>query len=32
VAGRQAEIDPGGIEFNLTVADWLRLFRRVGFE
>ncbi|MEL6168805.1 MAG: class I SAM-dependent methyltransferase [Pseudomonadota bacterium] len=26
------EIDPGGIEFNRTFADWLALFRNVGFE
>jgi SAM-dependent methyltransferase len=26
------EIDPGGIEFNLTISDWLRLFRDTGFE
>lgn len=25
------QIDPGGIEFNLTIDAWLRLFRRVGF-
>jgi SAM-dependent methyltransferase len=24
-------VDPGGIEFNLTIESWLRLFRRVGF-
>ena len=23
-------VDPGGIEFNLTTADWMRLFRRAG--
>ncbi len=28
----QVEIDPGGIEFNLTISDWLRLFRETGFE
>jgi SAM-dependent methyltransferase len=29
----QTAIDePGGIEFNLPIADWMRLFRRVGFE
>ena len=27
-----AEIDPAGIEFNLTISDWLRLFRDTGFE
>ncbi len=26
-----AEIEPGGVEFNLTVSDWFALFRRVGF-
>ncbi|MCZ6894977.1 MAG: methyltransferase domain-containing protein [Gammaproteobacteria bacterium] len=29
---RNAEIDPGGIEFNLTQSNWLRLFRETGFE
>jgi len=29
---RNADIDPGGIEFNLTVSGWLRLFRETGFE
>jgi len=29
---RHVELDPGGIEFNLTTADWLRLFRATGFE
>ena len=29
---RFAEIDPGGIEFNLTISDWLGLFRRTGFD
>lgn len=24
--------DPGGIEFNLPTADWMRLFRDVGFD
>jgi len=24
-------IDPGGIEFNLTISAWLRLFRETGF-
>jgi SAM-dependent methyltransferase len=27
-----AEVDPGGIEFNLTVSAWFALFRRVGFS
>jgi len=26
-----AEVEPGGIEFALTVSDWIALFRRVGF-
>jgi len=25
------EIEPGGVEFNLTISDWFALFRRVGF-
>jgi SAM-dependent methyltransferase len=29
---RQAEIEPGGIEFNLPLSKWLRLFRDTGFE
>lgn len=29
---RDLEIDPGGIEFNLTQSGWLNLFREVGFE
>lgn len=29
---RNVEIDPGGIEFNLTHAGWLALFRQTGFE
>lgn len=29
---RQVEIDPGGIEFNLTQSGWLELFRKTGFE
>ncbi len=29
---RYVEIDPGGIDFNLTISDWLRLFRQTGFE
>jgi hypothetical protein len=28
---RHVEIDPSGVEFNLTFSDWLRLFREVGF-
>ncbi len=26
------EVDPGGIEFNLPISEWLRLFRETGFE
>lgn len=28
----RCEIDPGGIEFNLPMSSWLRLFRETGFE
>lgn len=28
----EAAEDPGGIEFNLTLSSWLRLFREVGFD
>lgn len=28
----RVEVDPGGIEFNLPVSSWLRLFRETGFE
>ena len=28
----EAEEDPGGIEFNLPISSWLRLFRETGFE
>lgn len=28
----EVEIDPGGIEFNLTHAGWFALFRDIGFE
>jgi SAM-dependent methyltransferase len=28
----QAEVDPGGIEFNLPISGWIRLFRETGFE
>ena len=28
----RAEVDPGGVEFNLPIAGWLRLFRETGFE
>ena len=26
------DIDPGGIEFNLPISEWFRLFRDTGFE
>ncbi len=29
---REVEIDPGGVEFNLPIAEWMRLFRDTGFE
>lgn len=29
---RTVEVEPGGVEFNLTLAGWFRLFREVGFE
>jgi hypothetical protein len=29
---RAVEVDPGGVEFNLTISQWLRLFRETGFE
>ena len=29
---RSAEVDPGGIEFNLPISGWLRLFRETRFE
>ena len=29
---RNAEVEPGGVEFNLPLSSWLALFRRVGFE
>jgi len=28
----QVEIDPGGIEYSLTFADWITLFREIGFS
>jgi SAM-dependent methyltransferase len=28
---RHVEVDPGGVEFNLGIADWFRLFRDSGF-
>ena len=29
---RQAIDEPGGIEFNLPISSWIRLFHRIGFE
>jgi len=29
---REAIEDPGGIEFNLPVSEWMRLFKDIGFE
>jgi SAM-dependent methyltransferase len=29
---RGAQFDPGGVEFNLPISEWLRLFRSTGFE
>jgi len=29
---RDVETDPGGVEFNLPISEWLRLFRVTGFE
>lgn len=28
----EVEIEPGGIEFNLPISGWFRLFRETGFE
>lgn len=28
---REAEIDPGGVNFALPLSDWVALFRRIGF-
>ena len=28
---RDVPVDPGGIEFNLPVSGWLKLFRETGF-
>lgn len=28
----EVEIEPGGIEFNLGIADWMALFRQIGFD
>ncbi|MFP6639040.1 MAG: methyltransferase domain-containing protein, partial [Myxococcota bacterium] len=28
----EAQVDPGGIEFNLPISGWFRLFRETGFE
>jgi SAM-dependent methyltransferase len=30
--GTEAAEDPGGIEFNMEISSWMRLFRSVGFE
>jgi SAM-dependent methyltransferase len=29
---RNVEVDPGGVEFNLPISGWFRLFREKGFE
>jgi ubiquinone/menaquinone biosynthesis C-methylase UbiE len=29
---REVEVDPGGMEFNLTHSDWFQLFHDTGFE
>jgi ubiquinone/menaquinone biosynthesis C-methylase UbiE len=29
---REVEVDPGGMEFNLPISSWLKLFRETGFE
>lgn len=29
---RSVEVDPGGMEFNLAVSEWMGLFQKVGFE
>lgn len=29
---RHVEIDPGGVEFNLPLSEWMRLFRDTGFD
>ena len=29
---RDDEVDPGGIEFNLPISAWLKLFRETGFQ
>jgi len=28
---RTVEVDPGGVEFNLTISAWIRLFSQTGF-
>jgi len=28
----QAEVDPGGVEFQIPISKWLRLFRETGFD
>lgn len=27
----EVEIDPGGVEFNMSLSNWMRLFRTIGF-
>ena len=29
---RDAIDEPGGIEFNLPISSWIRLFHRIGFD
>lgn len=29
---RDVEIDPGGVEFNLSISAWMALFRDIGFD
>lgn len=29
---RDVEVDPGGVEFNLPISEWISLFHRTGFE
>ncbi|MFP5320291.1 MAG: class I SAM-dependent methyltransferase [Acidimicrobiia bacterium] len=29
---REVEIDPGGVEFNLAISEWFRLFDESGFD
>ena len=28
---RGVEIDPGGVEFNMPISEWMQLFEQVGF-